>query len=176
MGLAVLLAVLIARKYYRIHASLCPEESWERAIHFVAMVLAPPVAVRAIDRLGRQLVGDMHPLAVAGILLRPSELASFGKQTALDLRYPTGAASEATVNGLLQRDTLDWFRRALLERVDRRLAEYGFELGELLRPPVQQEDTCLSYCPRCHRQYLVADGRCTECGLALVAFQESPGT
>ena len=39
--------------------------------------------------------------------------------------------------------------------------------------PARESGRCLSYCPRCWGQYVVASGGCAACGLALAAFATS---
>ena len=58
-----------------------------------------------------------------------------------------------------------------LEAAEGFVARAGVKVDELLKPPVPAEVCNATYCPRCHAQFVLKEGVCSECGgRALVKF------
>ena len=155
LGLAVLQG-LISIEFRSAHRALYPDEPQRRWTLLMTIVLSPPAAVRAVDTLGRDLLGDFHPAAVCAALLEPEEFAGVARRMLHDLRrFDRDGAPPDRVER--------WHRRHLGDALEALARGYGLGPAEMMRPPVPDDDLCLSYCPRCHEQYLIAEGQCGSC-------------
>ena len=72
----------------------------------------------------------------------------------MDLADERGAFADAERAGLM----------ALVEQL-------GASLDVLLEAPVRQDALALSYCPKCHCEYRIGAGRCSDCDVELESFQ-----
>jgi hypothetical protein len=164
----VALTTATAIFFRRAHKALYPEADDERLTHFIMVLLAPTVAMRAHDVLSRPLLESFHPLAVAKVLCPESEFREFARKVLLDLRHPAlpvspgDDAAPAKVEGAA--------RETLLKAVEDFLKQAGLDPDELCAPPPADE-SCQSYCPRCGAQFTTISGKCPDCGgLPLTAF------
>ena len=148
--------------FYRAHRALFSDGAEDRLAPFLTMLLAPPAAIRAHDLLARQLLATFHPLAAAQILCPASEFKSIARHALLDLRFPILPASPTPESE--PRQTEEWFRRVVLEEMDRAIERAGLKPAELLQPPTPLEKQNRSYCPRCGAQFVTAQGTCDDCG------------
>ena len=116
------------------------------------MAMASPISsLRAADLLGRELLADLEPLAVAAALLPADRFGELARHALLDLEERAAAAG---AGGSPAAEDEAWLaaalRRALLGLLERR----GLSAEALLAPPVPEDDRVLLWCPRCHAQYL----------------------
>lgn len=159
----VLLAAQTAFMFYRAHRKLFPRESQERLENVVKMILCPPVSLRAVDVLTRNVLSEFNPLVVANVLEGADE-QRFVRGIVLDLQHPL--LHEVTEEKALA--TVNWMGAEQL-RLSR---EYVKQVGlENLFGPTERAGDSLSYCPRCSEQFVMTKGECPDCpGVALVAF------
>jgi hypothetical protein len=154
--------ITIAILFRRAHRSLYPDGGEERFTPFLTMLLAPPTAIRAGDILSRHLLEHFHPLALARVLCAPDHFRNFARQMLLDLRFPMLPVCPSNESGPVE--TERWFRAAHLDEVEKFAVRSGLSPDELAKPPTPTESCNLSYCPRCHAQFVTRDGTCADCG------------
>ncbi len=167
--------VTIALLFQRAHKALYPDGGEERFTPFLTMLLAPPTAIRASDILSRHLLEPCHPLAVANVLCAAGRFENFARQVLMDLQHPLLPVCPASESGPVA--TEQWFRSTHLAVAGEFVARAGLDLGELMRPPERAEPGNLSYCPRCHAQFVTKESVCEDCGgRALASFPPEPQT
>jgi hypothetical protein len=155
------------------HRRLYPEASGPRWRTFATMLLAPTLAARACDILSRPLLARYHPLAAAAALCDKSTFRQLARSVLLDVRHPAMPVCPDPKREDLERSSRERLARALERLVERQ----GLNPAELTAPLPPEDSACVSYCPRCDRQYLVAASTCADCGgLALVPFPPSGET
>jgi hypothetical protein len=151
------------------HKHLFPDGSEERFTPFLTMLLAPPAAIRAPDILGRHLLEEFHPLAVAQALAPPETFKALARHILLDLQYPILPATPSSDPAAIR--TEEWFRGMVRESIGRFVEHAGASPEELLKPPAPTEIGSRAFCPRCSTQFVNTDAVCGECGgRALVSF------
>lgn len=172
----VLCVMLIAVLYWRAHRVLYPEDRGDRASGLAMLLLVPPAAVRACDGLARNLVAGYDILAVARVVCDRESFARLAGRVLRDLTYPArpvcpegGFDSDPDTES--ERIATEASHRAgLLGHYLRFLEREGESVDALLGAPAPEEGA-LSYCPRCHEQFLLPGVECTACGgIPLVAF------
>jgi len=162
----IALAVLIAIMFHRAHKKLYPAESSERLESLVKMILCPPVSIRAADILTRNLLAQYCPIVLASVLPGSGE-PQFVRSVILDLQHPlrhevVDEAAEQTITW-----TADEQLNVCLDQVKKG----RYLKAEDLLAPSQREGNSISYCPRCHCQFVVGAGQCPDCpGVELVEF------
>jgi len=149
------------------HRRLYPEAPGPRWRTFATMLLAPTLATRACDILSRPLLARYHPLAAAAALCDQHTFRQLARRALLDLRHPAPPVCPDAERQELEQSS----RQRLGHALERLVAHQGLDPAELTAPLPPEDPACLSYCPRCDRQYVVADGTCADCGsLALLPF------
>jgi hypothetical protein len=154
--------------FWLAHRSIFPEQRRERAERLAMMVFVPTAAMRAPATLSRNLLASFHPLAVASVLCSPETFRRLAQTALLSLNHaaqPSASASETSADG-----NSVWFYSRMLRHLSNVVQKKGLDPSELLRPPSPDPDA-LSYCPRCHAQFVVASGVCRDCrNVALIGF------
>jgi hypothetical protein len=135
--------------------------------HVGMLLVSPASAMRSPENLLRHGLAAYHPLAVAAALSTKERFASLARRMILALEHPTPAEIPADpAAGCVDA----WFRTKLLKRLNALLCRMEIDPAAMLRA-AEPLDGSLSYCPRCHNQFVVAEGTCSDCGgLALVAY------
>ena len=161
---AILLLIRIAWLFNRVHRILYRGEGTGRHAHIVEMMLMPLAAIRAQDRLQRELFADFHFLAVARALGTRRESRELAGLALRELEFTPASDGEEDPSTV-------WARRAWRDAVWRHIKqEYG-EPQRLLAPPPRKSPASISYCPRCCEEYVMAQGVCQDCsGVPLRAF------
>jgi hypothetical protein len=126
------------------------------------MVMAPPTAIRGVDLLGRNLLEEFHPIAVAHVLCRPERFREFARETLQDLRHPFFPS--APTNDTASVRTEEWFRDEIIAAVETTVRQAGLDPAKLAAPPEASDPSHQSYCPRCGAQFVRAEGTCADCG------------
>ena len=144
----------VSRKLYRRHPM-----QWKA--HGLMMALSPLGAIRAFDFASRYALSTFHPLAVAQSLCRPKVSRLIAQHALLDLKYPLSKLDAKL--SVQQAATVSWFQEHLEAAVQRSFVRAGIYADELLTPPDAEGADCVSYCPRCHAQYVLAEGVCEPC-------------
>jgi hypothetical protein len=99
---------------------------------------------------------------MAQVLCAPELFKAFSRQFLLDLHFPM--LPVCATNEPEPLETEGWFRACHREAVEKFVVRSGLRLEELLRPPAPAEPSNLSYCPRCHAQFVTREGTCADCG------------
>ena len=144
----------VSRRLYRRHP-----KQWRA--HGLMMALSPLGAIRGFDFASRYALSTFHPLAVAQSLCRPNVSRQIARHVLLDLKYPLSQLDAKLP--VLQAATVSWFQEHLEAAVQRSFVRAGISADELLTPPDAEGADCISYCPRCHAQYVLAEGVCEPC-------------
>jgi len=146
---------------------LLGEKFSARFRHTGMLLLSPASAMRSPETLLRNGLAAFHPLAVAAALCTKDRLAALARPMMLALEHPMPSELPSEPAGCR---IDEWFRKKLLKRLRALLLRMEIDVEELLRPAEPLHDS-RSYCPRCHNQYVLAEGTCPDCGgLALVAY------
>jgi hypothetical protein len=150
--------------FYRLHRQFLPEDGEARWGSVAGMFLSPAAAARACAAVERDLLSEFHVLAVAKGL-EAEDLPARAGDALRRLHFPV--AGEGAGNGPA------WFAQrwsVVLEDYVRRTLGGGFSP---LAPP-SREAGSVSYCPRCHSQYVVARESCAQCpDLAVQPFDSA---
>jgi len=162
----LLSALFISVIYFRGHKTLFQSQPYDRLSNVVKMILCPPVAIRAADRLTLNAMSRFHPVLLANLLLGSDSLA-FARAVIRDLKHP------------IQHDLTDpravsivsWHAACELDVCTKFLeAQHSTILDELLSPP-SWDGVSSAYCPRCSCQFATRLGECPDCpGVELLPF------
>jgi hypothetical protein len=150
------------------HRGIFPEQGHERGQRIAMMLFVPTAAMRAPATLSRNLLGSYHPFAVASVLCPPETFRGLAQTTLLSLNH--AAQPSLAADGTSGDAISVWFYARMLRHLCNVVRKKGLDPTELLRPPTPDPDA-LSYCPRCHAQFVVASGVCRDCrNVALIGF------
>jgi len=145
---------------------LLGEKFSQRFRHTGMLLLSPASAMRSSEVLLRNGLAAFHPLAAATLGTK-DRCAALARPMLLALEHPK--PSEVPRDPAAHRIDI-WFRKKLLKRLNSLLRRLEIDPLELLRPAEPLSDS-RSYCPRCHNQFVLAEGTCPDCdGLALTAY------
>ena len=159
-------AIHISVMFYLAHTALYPDLREDRFTHLAKMILCPPGAIRAVDVLTANLVSSYDPVVIAS-LLPSSDTERFILGYIRDLRFPI--SHELTDQVSIE--IAQWYKNELLGRALEHLQRTGNRKFDhaFAQPP--QDEGCVSYCPRCHCQFKVPSGDCSDCpGVSLIAY------
>ena len=134
-------------------------------------MLSPVSAVRAADKFGMHALGNFHPLAVVTVLCSRELSATEASRNLRELLFPLPLAALESSNERNAAET--WFRNHWQSAVVQFIAANIIDPARLLAPPPKESAECRSYCPRCCGQYVFEAGRCAECQLPLVGFDQT---
>ena len=135
--------------------------------HTGMLMLSPASAMRSSESLLRHGMAEFHPLAVAAALTTKARFAALARPMLLALENPIPDEVPVAPDAC----RIDaWFRKKLLKRLHSLLRRVQIDPAELLRPAAPLGES-RSYCPRCHNQFVLAEGSCSDCkGMGLVAY------
>jgi hypothetical protein len=156
------LVFLAIFQFREAHRTLYPQEKWERRRHMLMMLLSPADVVHARDKLGRHLLGDYSPLAVAKVVCSPVRFAEFAAAAWRDMEFPMLPICPAPDDS--PRETEAWFRNQLRLRLVQFLGEAGVPLDDVVKPPAPEHPSSRTFCPRCLGQFVLSAGTCADCG------------
>ncbi len=155
--------------FWRAHRTLFPDLPGDRLSVVVGIVLWPPAAIRAPDRLSLALLEPFDPVVVAHQLCGGEVFKRFAAWKLHDLRRETllvqsqpGIPTKAVSWPLARRAALKGF-----------LASIGLSGDALESAPTPDSPQARSYCPLCRDQFALPPERCPDCGLPLRDFQSS---
>lgn len=154
----MLCTALIALAWRRLDKRLVPQDTSGRWLGFLHHFLMPQHAMRALDHLSVELLSDLHPLAVAKVLLPTEDLQILAAETWRHWRYrsPTDPLHEAG--------------HTVIPRIEAACQAWDLPIGQLEEPPPRDSDA-QAYCPRCHTSFTAGASSCDECGgVALVPW------
>ena len=165
LGGLVAITVATATMFFRAHRTLYPESTYERWVNTISMILVPIGAMRCVDTLSRDSLCRHHPLVVALTLCGLPCAAPFLRAGIIDLHThaerPPGVAAAGY-------ECAEWYRRAVVESLQPMIERMG---RDVFAPPAREDGSALSYCPRCHGQFVSTGRECASChGVQVVAF------
>lgn len=138
--------------------------------HTWSLLLSPASAMRAQDRLVREVVADCHPLSVAAVTTAPEVFSAFTRRMLRDLWHPLQPVCAS--NDEAAQEAEAWFRYRLSETLEQRATEAGVPLADVKEPPIADGADARTFCPRCEMQFVTESGVCTDCGgIALQSFE-----
>ncbi len=162
LPLVLALDIWIACLFLQAHRRLYPAAREGRVSAFLSLLLCPPAAIRARDRLTLDLVESFDPVAVRLALSAVPDTA-FYAAVIRDLAHPL--PSDDVVphgNGIrLARETEAWFLAEIRCLTESSLAATGLRSAELCVPPPHRSGEV--YCPRCHALFVRAVSFCPDC-------------
>lgn len=148
----VVFAVLAARRLAR----------WTRPGMTGALVSAalfPPQALRARTTLTDALLPAPHPLLPILLHAGAADRRAAVFNVLADAAHPAALPADAPPAAA---EIRRWFSNEVAAHIPRLLAATGTALdpAALLAPPAPDSPASCAYCPRCHAQFVRADGRC----------------
>ncbi|MCC7073846.1 MAG: hypothetical protein IT383_21240 [Deltaproteobacteria bacterium] len=133
----------------------------ERVAQLVMMVLAPYTALRATDKVGRNLLAGCHPIAAALALADTRAGRDAVLRALRDVQSPRPLVLDDGARAI------EASFRARLAKVAKKKAEgRGVEVSSLADPPPLRAGQ-LAWCPRCRTPYRQASGTCADCQVPL---------
>lgn len=172
LALLLLYWLIAIVSHFRAHRKLYPAARSERRKRLLMTCCSPAVAMKAADALARPLFQGFHPIAVATVVCRPEESKALAIPLLRELRYPLPASEQprSETEQFFSTPLGQSFTQRLLARLLQVAASAGLTPAEIETPPPQDEGA-VSYCPRCHRQFVIVRDGCDACaGLPLAAF------
>jgi hypothetical protein len=148
-------------RFYAAHRQLYPERRWERCLQLLVTFVSPASAMRASDHLARQLLTDSHPVPVL-IALNAIDKMNFVAATCRDAIYPIPLEVEGE-SALEIKSVANEYHAMYVERLRRCVEECQLSFEELTLPPSDLSEEALSYCERCHNEFIEREAVCGLC-------------
>jgi hypothetical protein len=164
----LLLAGWTTVEFWLAHRELYAERRTERWLAAVGFLCAPPSAVRACDRLSRDLLADRDPVAVAAVLCERSAALKLAELALRDARHPLPPVCPGDDPTAQRAES--WFRARRLTAIERAIERrFGASALDLASgTPATLAPESAVYCPRCTSEYIVEAAECIDCpGIAL---------
>lgn len=145
------------------HRQVLREDYGGRWKLFLSSLVSPPVAMRAADRIARDIPWMIHPAALFKAIGQQGLLEQHAPAMVRDLEYPRlpEVMPEHTADARAIIRSSEANTRESLERL---LDSCGICYQDALRPPEIEDEAVKSYCPRCLDDYLADDAWCDACG------------
>ena len=144
-------SLMVAVLFFRAHRVLFEGARYDRWVQTISMTLFPIAAIRAVDRLSKDLLSRFHPVAVVNVFCAEETAHEVARREWFDVSRP----SESTPASPGQ-DCLSWHRAALKRHIESLSQRTGHDLRQA---PAKDDETMVHYCPRCHRQFGTARRR-----------------
>jgi hypothetical protein len=158
--LVLMLSIVI--NYYRAHVILFGASRAGLLSNLIMMLFSPPLAIRSVDFLSKNLLYRYHPLAVASVLLDGDDFRTLSHRFIRELRFPKFQVREAEADRII-----GWYNDTVFQVISKRFGDLKTE--DAYKPPVREDDSIVAYCPRCHCQY-TRNGTCSDCGIGLAKY------
>lgn len=163
--MAITLAIAIL--YFRTHSAMFPHCRYERWVHALSMMVLPVAAIRCIDKLSREVLSRFSPLVVPHILCGTEGALALIRRQAIDISSAPTLIEDASVSSPAAQ-CARWFGRLLAEEMRFTLERLNIDIH---KPPSCEDESMVSYCPRCHSQFGRVGTACADCPrVALIAF------
>ncbi len=157
-GSLVIIQSLLLVSFGLAHRRLHRGDLGKRIQGFITMALFPPAGIFAADRIAAETVDDIHPLAATLVLCPEAEARRIAGRYLRQWRYPLKGDDPGRAAEYLEAAT------ALLD-------SQGWNPEEIAGPPLPDDLESLSYCPRCHAQFMIDEGMCPDCpGIPKTSF------
>ena len=162
LTLLVLGHVIALLVFVRTHKLLYGDATQQRRKQVLLMTLNPLAVIRAHDALSRDRLASFHPLAVARVLLGPTEFETAARGFVLDTRFPLQPLHAGVTD--VADDIDDTYHQMYTRVLEQFLVEQEIDVALLTAPEPPDQEDVRTYCPRCRCQFLVTDGVCESCG------------
>jgi len=166
----VLLQFTAAFLFFRGHRALSPERRGDRIVHTLSVAFYPPAAMSAADRLSRPALAEFHPLAVGAAVLPEARFSALAAPLLRDAVHPLSPPPAEPDSAAAEAVT--WYRDRVRSVMEDVLRNEGVAPDDLLTIEAPGDGSTRSTCPRCRAGYTLEAGRCTDCGVELVAGGE----
>jgi hypothetical protein len=162
------LAIATAIAYFRSHATLYPEAAYDRWVHSISMVLLPVSAMRCVDKLSRDALSGYGWAVVSPMVCGVEKALPVLRQRFIDVSTGSDDFGYGTVSTSAV-DCAQWFRQLVASETKAALDRLNVPV---LHAPVPDDETMVSYCPRCHEQFRCGDApSCPDCSnVQLISF------
>ena len=127
--------------------------------HIFKITVFPPALIRALDIYSSDYFTVYHPLAIAFVFLPDRTLDIFIRKYLLALSYFKPGSRLNGKAGNIVKD----FNQMQKEVLENFVQNRGKDLKHLLSPDFSGDTHALSICPRCHSEYTLDSGFCTDC-------------
>lgn len=154
--------------FHRAHRRLYLRWTSERWSNVATMLLMPLAAVRAPAALARHLLALYHPLGAARVLCVEADFIAMASAMLRDLDFPV-RSSDASLDPAAEQTRVEFHGR-VAAAIERWLVHEGFDPAGLRAPPPRDGEDHVSYCPRCHCQFIISTGLCEACALPLATW------
>ena len=159
-----LCAVVTSTIYFRAHRRLFGVAASDRWVHAVSMTLFPIAAMRACDRLSKELMWRFEPVALVAAFCEPQSAADVIRPIVFDISRPVGAADDA--DWAARRS---WHHEVIKNQVSRMLRVVDCDPSTA---PAREDTAMAAFCPRCHTQYAEGRTACSACAdVALTPYE-----
>ena len=163
----LILHLAITATFWRAHRALYPDAKKNGTKRTILCLASPWQSSRAADLLGDDLLKGFHPLVAAKLFLDETAFLKLTRSWLLRLRYPALRGPEESL-------WLDSTAKGEEKTLSQWIKDSGLDTDELLKPPMPSDPAHRSYCQRCDIEYVIAEGRCGDCGRELVPFARKP--
>ncbi len=165
---ALVTIVLTTLSFRRAHRGLYPDEKDARFSETLTVALSPFAAMRARDALSRNSLAAYDPLTVALTLLRPAAFETEAARVYRDMHFPVPLAQPPPAEVGKE---LEWFRDLRNRVLATFIKKHCANPAQFLEAPPRSSPASATYCPRCHAQFRMESGICSDCrGVNLLAF------
>lgn len=161
VALAAVSTWTVHRALYGKRAQRLGATRGERAGQLAMMLLAPYTALRATDKVGRNLLAGLHPVAAALALADTGAGRDAVARALRDLQTPRPLVLDDDARALEAE-----FRARLFKVAKKKAEGRGVALASLAEAPTLRAGQ-LAWCPRCRTPYRQASGSCPDCQVAL---------
>jgi hypothetical protein len=163
-----LLAIVIARTFYRCHRDIFRSQKIDRIIETIKMIVCPPIAIRSADQLSINTLSEFNPLVLAYIFLCSEKFKAFSAEYLRCLKHPI---IDSSIDKQVL-DVIEWQNMVLLDMTEEFLKTVKHDPEQLLFPPIPKETTSVAYCPRCLTESNNNNGECPDCvGVTLIPYK-----
>ena len=146
LAILILWLVAIAVSYRRSWRALYSEDPHGWRGDAALMLLSPPGAIRAADRLTRHALQSSNALRVLEVLTTPEHFSEIARLLYFDEPTPRQTTARREIERLLESPAL----------------------AHAFASPPEREPGMMGFCRRCHGQLLRGDGECPDCAWIVI--------
>jgi len=158
-------SLMVAVLFFKAHRALFEAARYDRWVQAISMTLFPIAAIRAVDRLSKDLLARFHPVAVVNVFCPEETAHEVARREWFDVSRPPDSTTASP-----DQNCLSWYRAALQRQIESFSLRAGYDLREA---PDKDDETMVHYCPRCHRQFGQSAATCSDCSeVALSLFPQ----
>lgn len=159
LGYLILNAMLIAWDFWRADQQLFSMKH-PRWSTLAMILLSPATAARATKYLAKD-IGSHYPLGFAFSSCSDNDFKRLASWTLRDSMFQPERESDADQR--LEECAL-WFRCRIQNHILALVGKRCENPDVILLPELPESSEIQSYCPRCLSQFVIVDGKCSDCG------------